>query len=141
LRNVEDNFVELSGEIDLIDVYLKLNQLRFENKLKIEFEVTGIIEHKKIPPFIMMTIIENAFKYGELSNADFPLIIRLRISATKLEFMTENLINKDKQEDSQGIGLSNVRKQLDLIYSSDYSLVTCEANNKFKCCLELNLLC
>lgn len=139
-KSSEEDLVPLNGEIELIENYFKLNQLRFENALQIKFEVKGIPDHKKIAPFIMMTLIENAFKYGDVMDEKRPLIIKINVLASRIEFYIENKISVFDKPAGTGTGLQNLKKQLDLIYADNYSLTTEERNNQFACRLKINNL-
>jgi LytS/YehU family sensor histidine kinase len=139
-QSSEEGLVPLTDEIEHIEKYIKLNQLRFDNKLQVLFEVTGILEHKKIATFIMMSLIENAFKYGDLLDKNNPLIIRFSVLANRIEFYIENKIKLSGNIPGTGIGLQNLRKRLDLMYADDYDLIITKEGNKFKCQLKINSL-
>jgi two-component system LytT family sensor kinase len=62
--DVTEDFVPLQSEIDCISDYIELQRLRIGNNTRINFEVKGDIDRKKIAPLVMMTFIENVFKYG-----------------------------------------------------------------------------
>jgi sensor histidine kinase YesM len=96
---------DLSLEIKHIENYIKLNQLRFHHNLYIDFEYTGTPTNKKIIPFILMTLVENAFKHGDLTDAKYPLRIRLDILSEGIRFRVTNKINTVKLYEHHGIGI------------------------------------
>jgi two-component system LytT family sensor kinase len=136
--NREDDLVALDEEISYINNYIKLNQLRFENKLQVTFEIVGDTENKKIAPFLMMSIIENAFKYGEGSDPETPILIRIDISGHQINLKVENKINIFIRPAGTGTGLSNLRKQLDLLYPQQHTLRINQQATMFECYLNLN---
>jgi len=137
--NDADGLTELTLEIKQIENYIILNQLRFNNKLKINFEYTGIPEHKRIPPFIFMTLVENALKYGDLNDNENPVSLSLSIQTTKLNFFVKNKINKLRLSESHGIGLSHLRERLDLFYKSQYKLEIKQDDSFYFCNLLIKL--
>ncbi|HMG07258.1 MAG TPA: histidine kinase [Mucilaginibacter sp.] len=137
----KDGLIELSVELKQIENYIKLNQLRFDNKLHINFDINGNPEGKRIISFLLMTLVENAFKYGDLMDEHYPLTITGVINNNKLQFQ---IINKKKQNihefESHGIGIKNIESQLKLMYANDYKLEIDAAAYEYKCMLELKNL-
>jgi LytS/YehU family sensor histidine kinase len=76
-----------------------------------------------IIPFVLITLVENAFKHGDLKNMDYPIIVRLKIEGNKLYFTCNNKKKTGPKELSTGIGLDNIKKRLDLAYPNNYSFV------------------
>jgi two-component system LytT family sensor kinase len=136
-KDDESGFVELETEIKLIEDYIHLNQLRFSNSLQINFQVVGIPDHKKVISFLMMTLVENAFKYGDLTDAEYPLYINLHIYADKMEMQIHNKINALNLQESHGIGLQNMESRLKLIYKDNYHLSVNKDETTYKCNLKL----
>ena len=85
------------------------------------FEVTGIINGATIIPFVLITIVENAFKHGNLKSAEHPIEIKLTIDHQHLYFYCRNKKKTGPKELSTGIGLSNIKKRLDLAYGQQYA--------------------
>lgn len=96
-----------------------------------------------IAPLILIVFIENAFKHSQASQTDKILIdIKVDISPTGyLEFYCSNnfLPISNTENLSKGIGLENVRKRLDLLYSNEYELIVLEGEKQFDVYLSLNL--
>ncbi len=124
----ECNEVEISlkKEIKLIRNYIDLEKLRYDNHLNISFNVAGNMEDIKIAPMILFTFVENCFKHGYKNDSAVPsIIIELQIKEKHIHFMARNSKSKQKTTDKvkeSGIGLSNVKKRLDLIYGDNYDL-------------------
>jgi two-component system LytT family sensor kinase len=119
----EDGKVPLSKEIEHVHHFLKIQQLRFGNSLQVVFTIRGDPEGRRILPFVLITLTENAFKHGDLKNADNPVRLELDISEDgRLHFFCSNKKKSGPKELSTGIGLDNTRKRLELAYGENYSL-------------------
>lgn len=117
-----DGKVMLKEEIEHVRNVIKINQLRFSNNLAVQFDVNGLVNGALIVPFILITIVENAFKHGDLKSPEAPIVARLSIGDGILRFYCRNKKKAGPKELSTGIGLDNIKKQLDLTYGKKYSL-------------------
>jgi LytS/YehU family sensor histidine kinase len=76
-----------------------------------------------IIPFILITIVENAFKHGDLKNSESPINILLFVDDQNgIYFYCHNKKKTGPKELSTGIGLDNTKKRLDMIYGDQYTL-------------------
>jgi len=117
-----DGKVMLKDEIEHVRNVIKINQLRFSNNLNLQFDVNGIINGATIVPFILITIVENAFKHGDLKSGEHPIDIKLTVENGTIFFFCRNKKKSGPKEISTGIGLDNIKKQLDLTYGRNYLL-------------------
>ncbi|HET6766159.1 MAG TPA: histidine kinase, partial [Chitinophagaceae bacterium] len=122
--NAREGKAPLKDEIEHVRNVIKINQLRFSNKLNVNFEVSGIVEGAMIIPFVLITLVENAFKHGDLKNPESPIDIRLTIERNKLYFYCRNKKKSGPKELSTGVGLENIRNRLDLAYGDKYKFET-----------------
>ncbi|QGY47315.1 sensor histidine kinase [Maribellus comscasis] len=140
LRSVlyECNEIEISlqKEVNLIKNYIDLEKMRYGNRLNFQFNISGETSEKEIAPMMLFTFVENSFKHGSRNDPENPFIfIDLKISNTKTEFLIENSIPKnrvEKRNRAGGIGLQNVQKRLDILYSGKYQLEITQEKTKFK---------
>lgn len=114
--------VMLEDEVEHLYSYILMNQLRFDNQLQIKFEVKGVVKYRMIIPLILITFVENCFKYGDLHSPEHQVVIRLEISDDQLLFFTFNKKQHGLKPPSSGIGLANIKRRLDLSYGDQYSL-------------------
>jgi two-component system LytT family sensor kinase len=121
--NQKDGKAPLKDEIEHVHNVIKISQLRYNNQLKVNFEVTGSIEGKMIIPFVLITIVENAFKHGDLKNEEAPIDIQLDVKGNKLYFYCRNKKKKGPKQLSTGIGLDNIHKRLELAYGDKYKFI------------------
>ena len=118
--NARDGKAPLKDEIEHVRNVIKINQLRFSNNLNVNFEVTGVVTGAMIIPFVLITLVENAFKHGDLQKQEYPIDIKLNINRNKLSFYCRNKKKSGPKELSTGIGLENIKKRLDLAYGDKY---------------------
>jgi hypothetical protein len=139
LHEDQEGKVMLSQEVKHLHNYIAINQLRFNNQLQIDFEITGNLHFLFIIPLVLITFVENCFKHGELSDPVYPLTLRLAVVQNELTFIARNRKRHGPKEKSNGIGLVNTRRRLDLLYPSRYTLVTHEDQLEYTSKLIINL--
>jgi two-component system LytT family sensor kinase len=128
--------VPLESEIEHIRNFLQLNQSRFNQRLNVSFVAEGDTSKIKIIPLVLITLVENLLKYGDLSNQSSPAEIHLTLVANDLCFVTGNLKKKNARHDSHGIGLQNIRNRLT---NYPYSLEITEDERYYKSVLNIRL--
>lgn len=136
--------VPLDKEINLLKDYLDLEKIRYQSELKVNFDVQGRVNGKMIAPLLLIPFIENGFKHGLSKQIEKPWInILLEVEDFRLTFKVENnkpLVEKaDEAGYTEGIGLKNVKRRLDLIYGDDYELEIENEQGVFKVVLNLKL--
>ena len=131
--------VELSDEIRYLKNYIELQKLRFKDKARIKFEVSGDIQNKTITPLVLISFVENAFKHGVAVDDENPIIIRINIESGKLFFQVINKKGKQNKDETGGIGLQNVKRRLDLLYKDQYRLNIDNSKDVYTSELYLNL--
>lgn len=133
LDGVNENLIPLEKEITYLKSYLDLQKLRFseQDDVRINFEVKGDITGKRIPSFIFIVFIENAFKYGIDYKKHSFVDIKFEISDNTLRFNIRNSIHKTGDLQNPGIGLKNIRGRLDLLYPGSFSLEIASENDIF----------
>jgi LytS/YehU family sensor histidine kinase len=119
--NQKDGKAPLKDEIEHVNNVIKISQLRYSNQLKVNFEVTGVLNGAKIIPFVLITLVENAFKHGDLKNQDYPIDIKLNVTGNRLYFYCSNRKKSGPKQLSTGIGLDNIKKRLELAYGDKYT--------------------
>jgi len=117
------NFVPLEDEINCMHDYIDLQRMRLVSKMKIEVSVTGNIIGKQIPPLLLMTFVENVFKYGISSHEASTIVIKLSVNEHNINFFTQNkLFEQPGVVERTGIGISNARKRLQRLYPNKHFL-------------------
>jgi len=140
LYETSQQHVKLNDELNFISNLLELQRLRIENSSDIVFDINGNADHKKIAPMLLIPLIENMFKHGSQIGKSPLFEINVKVSDNNFHFFCKNYIRSDKNIDNlSGIGLKNVRKQLELLYKNRYSFEIDKTENEFKIDLIIEL--
>jgi two-component system, LytTR family, sensor kinase len=122
LYECNDNKVDLSKELQYLQNFIDLQKLRFGDKAYIDFRVEGNVTNQKIVPLLLIAFIENAFKHGIANDEASPIKMQISVNKEHLQFIIQNKKHKNNMDAIGGIGLSNVRRRLDLLYPGNYNL-------------------
>ena len=119
--------VPLTKEFEFIRTYTHLMQLRYTDKVKITVDVPTEAPDTTIPPLMLISFIENAFKHGisyqHESFIEIKVVLRNPLpEITHLCFTCRNSKADKPNQEKGGVGLSNVKKRLDLLYDHNYTL-------------------
>jgi len=129
----EANYVSLQGELDCIGDFIDLQKLRLGKKVSLSYKVTGDPSGHLISPLILMTFIENVFKYGLSNHLEAPIAVSIDILEDKILFKSENRIFENKGDhDRLGVGIKNTKQRLDHLYPGKYLLNIDDKNGAFK---------
>ncbi len=128
--HAESTEIQLADEAQYLENYIDLQRTRLGTNGKVNFECDIEEGEICIPPMLLITFVENAFKYGTSSSASYQIDITLEQKGNELRFSTQNAIF-DKPQNSSGVGIENCRKRLDVIYPNRYQLLTHELTNIF----------
>jgi sensor histidine kinase YesM len=136
----QEKSVKLSQELDYIDDYIQLQQIRLQKTLNFEFNKQVKNDQVDIAPLLLIVLIENAFKHG-IEPADDTASLNLSLISydTTLIFSCENSFDPDEVNEVKGIGIDNLRKRLELLYPDCYTLEIITIDNIFKAELKLQL--
>jgi len=144
MRYVTDDathdFVSLQMEIDCIHDYIELQRLRLSKKAEVNFTVTGNTEDKQIAPLILMTFVENVFKYGISNHESSPVTIKVSTDEKTITFFSENKIfDHQKNIERTGIGIANTKQRLDHLYPHRHLLNIANENGIYSVILTLQV--
>jgi LytS/YehU family sensor histidine kinase len=134
-------YISVEQEIKIIDDYIALEKLRYDESLRINFSQDVENMKQAIPPLLLIPLVENAFKHGVSETRNNPFVdIHLSINGRQLSFVVKNSSDKstDEWEKKEKIGLANLRRQLELLYT-DYYLSIYQDGSVFTATLKINL--
>ena len=114
--------VPLTREFGFIRNYITLMRLRYTDKVKIYIDLPSQAPDRLIPPLMLITFIENAFKHGVSYQHDSFIEVKAEVQGDTLYFSCRNSKAEKSNEEKGGVGLANVKQRLKLLYDNDYSL-------------------
>lgn len=120
----KQRLIRFSEEIQTVKDYLDLETIRFEERLKVQFDLHPKSDLFFVPPLMIQTLVENGIKHG-ISNltAGGWLIIRTQVENSRLHIMIRNSgqFRKFRSTMGSGFGLENTKQRLKLIYGEEAS--------------------
>lgn len=141
IYEARDNRVPLARQLDFLQSYVYLEQQRSGPGRQIDFTVTGPNTMTLIEPLLFLAFVENAFKHGTRDPLHHPYI-RIHFDLTspdRILFSIENNFEPGEERKHDGIGLVNVKKQLDLLYPGRYNLVIRDIQGVYRADLTLEV--
>lgn len=121
-NNANREFISLAEEVDYIGQYIGLQQLRLNEYADVRFVHEVENEEMSVPPMMLITFVENAFKYGISSNDPCFIHIRLQQQDKVLRFEVTNSVFRCDTKNSGRMGIENCRRRLALLYPDRYRL-------------------
>ncbi|WP_262693970.1 sensor histidine kinase [Kordiimonas aquimaris] len=128
-----DDTVPLDSELLSLENYVVLQEMGLEGRGQVNFSIQGSGKGKSVAPFVMVTLLENCFKHS-LNTQEKGILIDINISikSDMLMLVARNTYDEDKAMDSAGVGIANVRRRLELMYSDKFSLEHNAATDVFE---------
>lgn len=140
LYESDQDRVLLSKDIENIKNYVSLQKLRLSNSEKVHLKIEGEYKEQRIAPFILMTFIENAFKFGTDFDGRTEVSIVIQLIGNHLFFKVSNLKgNRNIDKKNSGIGLNNVKGRLNLLYPNGHRLDIDKRDGEYTVKLHLTL--
>ncbi|WP_428236431.1 sensor histidine kinase [Gracilimonas sp.] len=135
-----DERVPLNKEVEYLEKYIELFKIRFHKKVDISFSSEIENENELIAPLILSIFVENAFKHGAEQLIENAFIhIYLKAENGTLNFLVKNNFKRKKDTTKSGIGLTNLKKRLKLIYPKKHQLALQKDERLFTANLTINL--
>jgi len=134
-------YIAVEQEVKIISDYISLEKLRYDESLRINFNHDIEDMKQALPPLLLMPLVENAFKHGVSETRNSPFVdIHLSINNRELFFIVKNSTEQSPAGPmvKENIGLSNLRRQLELLYK-DFNLSVTQESSVFAATLKINL--
>jgi sensor histidine kinase YesM len=135
--------VSLKQELTMITEYIKLEQIRYGNKLDVHMLTPDKTDDIYIAPLLLLPFVENCFKHGTsnmLQNPWINLTIELKDTTLVMKLMNGKAPLQRNGQNKQGIGISNVQQRLELLYKDKYDLQIREDEEVFIVDLRVELI-
>jgi len=114
----EEEYTDMGEEIDQVENLINLHQLRKNHQLHLRFWYDEEIRSARIIPLLLVTLIENIFKHGNLHIASDPAQIRIAMKDNLVLIETDNLVSDYPNSNGLGSGMNNISKRLSYTYGS-----------------------
>ena len=132
--------IPIQREVQIIEDYLELEKLRYNDRLKINFTKMITAANQVIAPLLLLPFVENAFKHSaNHTRFDTTIDISLTVDKNQLSFKVKNQKEGDTEKNELGIGLKNVQRQLELTYPEKHNLDINNADSFYEIDLVINL--
>lgn len=139
LYQVQKPEVALSEEIAHINEYIDLEKIRFQDRLKVQFDFQIANYELPIPPMLFLPFIENAFKHGNIINDYLSIVIHIKSTHNTLFFECTNSYLDKNNNTTTGIGLDNIKKRLQLLYPASHQINISTTTEQFIIELKIKL--
>ncbi len=139
LERASEDKVSLQEEIQYISDYNYLQQLRFKEHVRVQFDYPEGPVHFQIAPMLLVPFVENAFKYGVSSKTCTTITISMTLREEAFVFEIDNQKVESRETiPSTGLGLKNVRQRLQLVYPDRHELTIAEDDHTYKARLTIS---
>lgn len=140
-QDAQADWVTVRQEIQYLRSYIELQQMRSNDKLQLTFEANDDVSSQKIAPLLLISFVENAFKYGLSSHENSTIIIKVREENKVLHlFVQNNIFKKEATGATNGnIGISNTKRRLELLYPGKHTLTIQQSGAVFSIYLKIDL--
>ena len=132
----------LSREVQFLRNYVQLMSMRYNTgNVSISLDAPDVLPDSMLPPLLLVIFVENAFKHGISYRTKSFVEISLQPHGDRLLFSCRNSRPEIKHDENMkgGVGLSNVRRRLDLLFPNDYTLDIKEEEDTYTVKLEIPL--
>ena len=139
IYEANEEFVSLEKETEYIKNYISLQLLRLKDSSGVKINIHGDLNYK-IEPLLLISFIENAFKYGTDYKGKTDINIKISTDNNQLQLKVYNLSSLQSTIDkNSGIGLENIQNRLNLLYPNAHTLEITNRKKSFEVNLKINL--
>lgn len=140
LTKSDVNSIELEDELEMVENYIEISKIQFENRLQFETNIDKASLNTQIPPMIIQMLVENAIKHG-ISNLKKGGKVSLStvIKDEQLQIEVANTGTLKQSQNSTQVGLENIKKRLELLYGEDAAFNLKEIENQVVATIKIPL--
>jgi LytS/YehU family sensor histidine kinase len=142
LYEADEDRVPLEKEAEYLKSYIDLQQQRFGNQVRVNVELKPADRDYEIEPMLLIPFVENAFKHGTGMIEQAAIDIVMEAKDNLLRFSVSNRFNPASEEvrdKTSGIGLTNVKRRLNLLYGKKHELRIHKEGDQFSADLTIQL--
>ncbi|HET6226126.1 MAG TPA: histidine kinase [Bacteroidia bacterium] len=134
--------VPLAKELKMLKDYITLETIRYDNKLEVNIDLPENVDRMYIAPLLLLPFVENCFKHGASNMLEQPWIslsIQLQEKTLSMKLVNGKSESEELATQKQGIGITNVEKRLQLLYSGKHELIITNDDHVFVVDLKVEL--
>ena len=142
IMGMHENFVPIEREINFIENYVSIQKARHPEKsmISLDLHLEGLDPKLEIAPMLLLTFIENAFKYGMSTDQTYYVHIKIEFGKGYLTMETRNrIIKRQAEQKGNNTGIKTSIKRLELLYPEKHTLKSTQNDNEYKTLLSLKL--
>lgn len=142
ISEVKKERVPITEELEMIEDFIRLEQIRYGDRLRVERSLTGDCSGISIAPFILFALVENCFRHGSSADAGHPWIsLSLNCSDGRIFFETKNSVPSPKKQsiNTNEKGFPKLKRRLNIQYPGKHNLQLTQSENEYTARLELDL--
>lgn len=127
LYSGKKDLITIDKEVDFLGKFIEIEKVRWKNKLDISYNWDIENGNTKLPPLLLITFIENAFKHVSRSNSERGYIkidLKQKDSIICLSVENSNSFFDTSNKEDSGIGLSNIKRRLEILFPNNHTLET-----------------
>ena len=128
----------VAKELEAIGEYIRLQKIRFGESLALNYTQSGNLLFFTLFPLVLLSIIENAFKYGVHDDHSDPIVIDIKVSSLGLSFLCRNKKRMDFQDkETTAVGNKNIKRRLEMSYPDNSVFKTQDSETHFEVLLDI----
>ncbi len=141
LYDTSGKMISLKKEVDLIQKYLDFQKYRYHDSADVSFEVSIENDAYELYPMLLLPLIENSFKHGIKGEIENTFVhMTLTQKKKELSFYIKNNVSENqviKDEEYSGLGIQNIRQNLELVYPGKHTFAIEETKDSFAVTLKI----
>lgn len=140
LTKSDSNSIALEDELEMIESYVEISKIQFEDRLTFEMNIDKGSLNIEIPPMIIQMLIENAIKHG-ISNLKKggKISLSTNIKDNQLQIEVSNTGSLNQNKDGTQLGLQNIKRRLELLYGKNATFSLIGLSNKVVATIKIPL--
>lgn len=133
LYKSENEFITLDEEIEFLNKYIALNQLRFSGNTVVTTDFPTIVPNISLPPLLFISLVENSFKHGIAAMQESTIHFEIKYTYQTLTFsaINTNFAKEEADLSGSGIGIDNLQKRLDILFPKQYTYTVDKQKNNY----------
>ena len=140
LQQGEQSKISLKQELEIVDDFIRIEQLRFGDALKVETNIEPELLSAMVPPMLLQPLVENAIKFAWSQTEQGKILLAVSHRESRLIISIVNSKSQNVQDKAgTGTGLSNIAERLALLYGEDAKMRISDETYEFSVKLSIPL--